>query len=222
MTPLLVALVLASQPNPFLAQGKALYEGLDFEKCVTRLTQASTQWQSTPAELTEIELYAGLCQLNLGRGKAAEEHFRTALRIDENADLPPYSSPKAVERFLAVKRSLRAPPEPLPDADLPPDAPRPAKLEPRPAPPSTPPGVSVFSRHPAPTAFGVGAGLALAVGVGLGVNARNLSIQANEARSDQDFARHAGAARANATAANVAYALAAAAAVGAVVAYLLE
>ncbi|MDP3233002.1 MAG: hypothetical protein Q8S33_20760 [Myxococcales bacterium] len=221
MTALVLSLVLGAQPNPFLSQAKELYEGLDFEKCVARLEQATSQWQSTKDELRDIEVYSGLCQFNLGKQKTAVEHFRTALRIDETADLPPYSSPKAVDLFLKVKRSLQAQPEPFPEDDFPPDAPKKPKLEPA-APKTFPTEPGVFEKHPAPTALGIGAGVALAIGVGLGVNARNLSIQANEARTDQLFGEKAGAARANATGANVAYALAAGAAVAAVVAYLLE
>ena len=71
-----------------------------------RLKQASTQWKSTPEELREIELHAGLCKFNLGQKKQAAEHFRTALRIDEGAELPPYTSPKAVDLFLEVKKAL--------------------------------------------------------------------------------------------------------------------
>ena len=132
----LAALVLAA-PNPFLAQALEHEQNLDFERCVERLKQAATQWKSTPDELREIELHAGLCKFNLGQKKAAAEHFRTAMRIDEAAELPPYTSPKAVELFFEVKKALRAPPPPLPDsdlpdADLPRDAPTQPKLEPRP------------------------------------------------------------------------------------------
>lgn len=219
MTALVLALALGAQGNPFLAQAKELYEGLDFEKCVERLSQAGSQWESTKDELRDIEIYAGLCHFNLGHSKQAAEHFRTALRIDEAADLPQYSSPKAVDLFLKVKRSLQAPPEPLPDSDLPPDAPTKPKLEPKPTTPATP---GVFEKHPGPVVLGIGAGLSMVVAVGLGVNARNLSIQANEARTDREFGDKAAAAQANATGANVAWVLAAGAAAAAVIVWLLE
>lgn len=216
----MVVMVLGAQANPFLSQAKELYQALEFEKCVSRLDQASKQWQSTKDELRDIEVYGGLCQFNLGRSKAAAEHFRTALRIDESVDLPPYTSPKAVSLFLRVKQSLQAPPEPLPDEDLPPDAPIARTLEPRKEPgPSVP---SVMERHPAAVGLGIGAGVALAIGVGLGVNARNLSIQANEARAEQEFREKGAQAQGYATAANVAYILAGSAAIAAVVTYFLE
>jgi hypothetical protein len=220
VTGLFVAAALAAQPNPFLLQAKELYQSLDFERCVARLEQASTQWQSTKDELRDVELYGGLCHLSLGHRKEAAEHFRTALRIDEGADLPPYSSPKAVDLFLKVKKSLQAPPAPMPEDDLPPDAPRATTLEPTKVNPATAP--SFIERRPVTTALGLTTGIAFAVGLGLGVNARNLSIQANESRFEAEFQEKAAAARANATGANVAYGLAAAALVGAIIAAVVE
>jgi hypothetical protein len=221
VTGLFVAAALSAQPNPFLLQAKELYQSLDFERCVARLEQASTQWQSTKDELRDVELYGGLCHLSLGHRKEAAEHFRTALRIDEGADLPPYSSPKAVDLFLKVKKSLQAPPAPLPEDDLPPDAPRATTLEPSTVPVARP-SPSFIERRPLTTALGLTTGIAFAVGLGLGVNARNLSIQANEARFEAEFQEKAAAARANATGANIAYGLAAAALVGAIIAAVVE
>jgi tetratricopeptide (TPR) repeat protein len=221
MTGLVLATLLAAPGNPFLAQARELYQSLDFERCVARLEQASTQWQSTKDELRDVELYGGLCHLSLGHRKEAAEHFRTALRIDEAADLPPYSSPKAVDLFLEMKKSLQAPPAPLPEDDLPPDAPKATRLEPqRPAP--SPAGPSFVERRPVTTALGITTAVAFAVGLGLGVNARNLSIQANEARVDAEFAEKASAAGANATGANIAYGVASAALVGAIIAAVIE
>lgn len=218
----LLSVLLTATGNPFLQEAKEHFQALDFEKCLARLGQASTQWRSTKDELRDIELFGGLCHLSLGHQKDAAEHFRTALRIDEAADLPSWTSPKAVTLFLEVKRSLQAPPSPLPDQDLPPDAPRRATLEPsvKPAAADTTPGL--LERHPVSVPLGLGAGVAAIVGVGLGVNARNLSIQANEARTDLEFGQKADAARANATGATVVWIVAGAAAASALVAFLLE
>lgn len=99
-----------SGPNPFVVQAKDLYSKLEFEKCLKRIAQAQ-QWRSSPRELLEIELYAGLCHFNLGQKPDAEERFKTALRIDPTAELPPYTTPRAVELFNKIKKSLKPPPE---------------------------------------------------------------------------------------------------------------
>jgi hypothetical protein len=93
-------------PNPFLVQARDLYSKLEFEKCLKRVSQAQ-QWRSSPKELLEIELYAGLCHFNLGQKPDAEERFKTALRIDPAAELPPYTTPRAVEIFNKLKRSMK-------------------------------------------------------------------------------------------------------------------
>jgi outer membrane biosynthesis protein TonB len=95
-----------SGPNPFLTQAKDLYGKLEFEKCLKRVAQAQ-QWRSSPKELLEIELYAGLCHFNLGQKPDAEERFKTALRIDPGAELPPYTTPLAVTLFSKLKKSMK-------------------------------------------------------------------------------------------------------------------
>ena len=119
--------------NPFLRQAKELYEKLDFEKCLQRLQQAP-QWKSAPAELLEIELYAGMCHYNLNQRPDAEERFRLALRINPDAELPPYTSPKLVDFFLAVKRKLK----PLKEPKEPPPIKEPQQVK-EPPPPKEPP-----------------------------------------------------------------------------------
>ncbi len=104
-------------PNPYLSQAKELYERLDFEKCLKRLAQAP-QWKSDAAELLEIELVAGMCHYNLNQRPDAEERFRLALRMNPDAELPTYTSPKLVDFFLNVKRKLRPAPPPMPTEDL--------------------------------------------------------------------------------------------------------
>jgi hypothetical protein len=211
---LVVSLTLgAGAPNPFLAEAKALYESLDFERCLERLEQASKQWTSTPKELFEIEVYSGLVRLNLGQVAQAREHFRVAQRIDPAGELPPYSSPKAVDVWLEVKQSLVPKPPPFPDRDLPDDAPRRADLKPAPAPePLTAAPRSEWRRHAAPVALSIVAAAALAAGIGLGAHAKSLEAQANAAYYESDFRSLGNAARANAVGANVAFGVSVAAA----------
>ncbi len=254
--------------NPYLRQAKENYQKLDFEKCLQRLQQAP-QWKSAPDELLEIELYAGMCHYNLNQRADAEERFRLALRISPEAELPPYTSPKLVDFFLAVKKKLKPlkenpPPRPPPvkeptpprepvvrepppkepparDVDLPkeeppapvrrveppPDEPReapPPKLVPAPKPPPAAPPLieppNWARRHPAPIALGVVAVVAAGVGIGLGANARALERRANGATFESDFRELGGAARTNATAANVSYGIGVAALVGGVLAWV--
>lgn len=126
-----------SGPNPFVAQAKDLYAKLEFEKCLKRIAQAS-QWRSSPKELLEIELYAGLCHFNLGQKADAEERFKQAVRIDPSAELPPYTSPRAVELFAKLKKTMKpkVEPPPKPPEDIPGlvEAPPEAKGDARPEP----------------------------------------------------------------------------------------
>lgn len=216
---LLVVALLAAGPNPFLAQGLEHEQNLDFERCVERLQRAATQWKSTPEELREIELHAGLCKFNLGQKKAAADHFRTALRIDEAAELPPYTSPKAVELFLEARRSLRAPPPPLPeedlrDGDLPPDAPVKPKLEPRPAPAVASPLAPRLLRRAVPLTLGVVTLASLATGLALGLRAQSVAAEANATRFEADFFRLGDSARGLALGATLAWVISGLAAIG--------
>lgn len=219
---LALAMAAGAAPNPFLAEAKALYSSLDFEKCIARLGQAATQWKSSGDELRDIELYGALCHFNLGHEREAAQRFRTALRIDEAADLPPYSPPRAVELFLKVKESLREKPAPFPDNDLPPDAPTNVTLTPRPKPDEVPIAAPFpWKQRAAPIALGIVALAAVATGIGLGLHAKNLEGQANAARFESDFVALGNAARANATGANIAWGVAGAAAIGSAVTWWL-
>ncbi len=214
---LLLALVLTAGPNPFLAEALEHERNLDFERCVERLKQAATQWQSTPDELRDIELHAGLCKFNLGQKKPAAEHFRTALRIDEGAELPPYTSPKAVEYFFDVKRSLRAPPPPmpqndLPDADLPKDAPRKLRLEP--APKTDSPLGPVLVKRALPISLGVVTVASFITGLALGLRAQSVATEANASRYESDFFRLGDTARTLAIGSTIAWIISGLAAIG--------
>jgi hypothetical protein len=233
--------------NPFLKQAKENYQKLDFEKCLQRLAQAP-QWKSAAAELVEIELYAGMCHFNLNQSADAEERFRLALRLNPEAELPAYTSPRIVDFFLGVKRKLKLPPpasKEWVEAPAPKEEPAPKKAEPpaavkkiepdepkaEPLPrllpvakpgPVLPPQVTaplVLPRYRAPIALGVVAVIAVGTGIALGLNARSLQNRANAARFESDFHELGDAAQTNAALADVSYAVGGASALGAVLAF---
>ncbi|MFT3709835.1 MAG: hypothetical protein QM817_19570 [Archangium sp.] len=230
MISLALTLVVVSA-NPFLAEGLEHEKNLDFERCVQRLKQASTQWKNEPAELRDIELHWGLCAFNLGDKKGALEHFRMALRVDEATELPAYTSPKAVELFLAVKRSLQAAAPPMPDEDLlkeGQDAPvveKKKKLEPvtvkevKDQPPSE---FGLFLQHRAvPLTLGVVALGTAITGLALGLRAQDVANQANGARFESDFYKLGADATGLATGSTISWVLAGTSAVAAVVVWLV-
>lgn len=208
MTALVLTLLAA---NPFLTEALELEQNLDFEGCVSRLKQASTQWKSTPEELRDIELHAGLCTFNLGKTKQAEGHFRMALRLDENASLPEYTSPKAIELFASVKRSL-PPPKPVVE-----DAPIATVLVPK---PQRTFGQLLSHRVPSLVSGGVSV-LSLVTGIVLATTAQNVAAQANAAHFESDFYRLGADARGFATGATISWVVAAIAASAAVVTWLI-
>ncbi len=108
---LLVTVTLAASTN--LERAKANYKQLDFEKCITETQAARTQRAPlTPAEQRDLELFSGLCQFNLGKAAEAKQLFKAALKLDASTELPPYTSPKAVELFTEIKRASAANPVP--------------------------------------------------------------------------------------------------------------
>jgi len=282
-------------PNPFLAQAKENFQNLEFEQCLKRLAQAP-QWRSSPRELLEIELYAGMCSFSINQLPAADERFRLALRIQPTAELPTYTSPKLLEFFHRIKKSMpppekvekpppekvekpppekvekppekrvekppekkvekvekppekaaepekkpdpekvasnetvEAPPEENPPPEKKPEvSDRPVRDEPPPklvpenpntGLPSTPD--PFIKRHAGPIAVGGVAVVAAAVGFGLGANAKSLEARANQAQYDSDFHKLGSQAKGEATGANIAFAIAGAAAVAAIIWALVD
>ncbi len=221
----------AEPPNPFLAQAKELYEALDFEKCMQRIKQASTWKNSSVRDQRDVELYGALCALNLGQRAEAAERFKLALRIDEDLELPEFASPKAVKLFLYVKRKLRTPTvAPMPDEDLPADAPTPAKLEakqaaernepePKPVVVTSP---SALSKHVAPIVLGVGALAVSGIAIGFGAHAKSLERYAKTLTFESDYLATRSSAQTSATIANVAFGIAGALAVAAIVVLIMQ
>ena len=73
-----------------------------------------------------------------------------------------------------------------------------------------------------PIALGVLSVIAVGVGIGLGSNSRSLEAQANAAHFESDFHKLGDAAKTNAIAADVAFGVGGAFAIGAVVSWVLS
>jgi hypothetical protein len=79
-----------------------------------------------------------------------------------------------------------------------------------------------LGQRPVAIALGAVAFLAAGLGLGLGVNANDIAGQANQSNSEYFFKILGAQAQGSATAANVAYGLAGAALVGAIIAFIVE
>jgi hypothetical protein len=193
------------KPNPHLAQAIAFYESLEFEHCLQRIDEAE-RWPSSTAERVKIELYAGLCQHSLRREGLARARFARAVALDPNVELPPFSSPKTVALFAEVKAEWDHP-----DAGTPAVTPAPVEV-----------GTTEVSSARRPpwagvllTAVAAGAG---AGGVLFGLQAKRLEA-ASDTRFESDSAALGASARNAALFANLSYAVAVVAALGAVLAF---
>ncbi|NLH49490.1 MAG: tetratricopeptide repeat protein [Myxococcales bacterium] len=98
--------VAAAQASDPLAEGKAAYEALDFEKALLLLQQAvGMPSRYTPGELAEAHRYLAMTLLAYNRADEAREQFVQALRA--NPDLafdPDLTSPKILQAFAEAKR----------------------------------------------------------------------------------------------------------------------
>ncbi len=197
------------KPEPHLAAAKKHHEALEFERCLDQIARADRA-DASETEHVELELYEGLCALELGQTERADVHFRAALRLDPHATLPPYTSPKIVERFQDLAAKVASPP-PAP-------APAPA------AAPSSPPRREPFPSAAPPTlTFVLGAGAVVAAGTGtwLGLRASSLEDQASSAHFESDAYALGDDARAHATGANIAFGAAVVTAAAALVCWWL-
>ncbi len=223
--PAVLIVLLAAAPdtaNPFVTQAKALYQKLEFEKCLKRLEQAG-RWENTKHQLAEIELYAGLCVLGLGNEREAVERLEMALKLDRGIELPALVSPKVTALVDKVRAKLGPVPEPEPAVAPPPDAPAVVLLEP---PPPPPPAIAEPAPRPvrvaAPLTVGaIAAATAIAGGV-LGGLAKSSEAGSHGATFESDAVALGGRAQNEALAANVCFGVAGAAALVAIVIYLAQ
>lgn len=221
-----------SSGNLYLSQGKVFYQGLEFEKCVQRMDQASLWKKNTQKDLVEIELYSGLCKFSVGARAEADDHFALALQMDPTLQLPASTSPRIAEAFNAVAAKVR--PAALARAEAAraqeqkeastPSGPR--RVELVPAPKMEPPAMQLVARkgpsRVVPLVLGGTSVVAAVAGGILGNMAKGHMAQHNDRATFYSDAQRLGdQARNEALGANVGFALAAATAVGAVTTFLL-
>lgn len=200
-------------PNPYLQQAIELYQIVKYELCVQRLEQAG-QWKNQPAELVQIEIYAGLCQFNLNHVIEARAHFEMALRLNRSASLPPYSPPRAVSLFAQLVAEL--PPAP--------DAPTQLSLVPEPKPEQPvliPTQPQRETSVVVPFSLGAASLASAAGGTALLVHALELARKANEEPFESRAIALGNDARVTANWSYVLFGLAGAAATGAVVSSII-
>lgn len=209
-------------PNPYLEQGRSLYEEVKYEKCLERLARAS-EWGGPPGEQVQVHLYAGLCHFNLGNVVEARAHFERAMRVDPSATLPPFTPPKAVSLFEEV-RSVAAPvpvpvqPQAAPDA--------PTRVELLPPEGATGPPAAPSSAEPRrrviPAILGGAAIAAGAAGSVFAFRAESFERRANVEPFESTAYALGADARSNATAAWIAFGVATSAAAAALIVWLVN
>lgn len=205
---LLLTLGAAAEGNPSLAEAKVLYEQVKYERALERLAQAYRE-PLAEAERVEVELYSGLSRFNLGHEPEALSHFEIALQLDRQAQLPPFSSPKAEALFAqAARRVAKLPPRPPSDA---PKAPPAVTLIPDPLPAPVVPLAAPSNHRWVRASLGVGMGLSAVGGVLLLLRAQSLAQQGNENPFEQPAFEQQREARRWATGAYVAFGVAGAA-----------
>ncbi|MBK7860652.1 MAG: hypothetical protein IPJ65_19035 [Archangiaceae bacterium] len=179
---LMLTLAQVAGPPDELEQARREHQALDFEACLGTLDRAARHHR--PArELAEIALWQGLCAAGLNDTAGALAHFRLALELEPQLQLPPHSAPKVTELFAAARP--KAPPS---EAPVVVSVPAPSAPAPRPW-----------------WAIGSLAGVAAVSGgvsLGFGLDARAAMVRANSAVFADDAAAVGAHARSSALVSN--------------------
>jgi hypothetical protein len=221
----LPAIALADEePNPYLNQAKTFQQGLDFEKCLKRLEQAA-RWNNSKAQLAQIELYGGLCELGLGHDTEALDHFELGLALDPTISLPPGLGPKTAALFQKAKAKAPKPPPQQAELKPPPKsepevAPTPLPPPPTPPPAAPPPEVERQQLHlVAPlTLAGISAASVIVAAI-FGVQANSFQGQSRAAMYDSEAAALLQTGKTDALIANILFGVAGAAVITALIVY---
>src|SRR4051794_33540451 len=95
--------------NPYLEEGRRLYEGLHYQDAEPRLELAAKSPLSTPEERLEIYDLLARCRIAQGKLEAAEHAYAGLLQEQPNAHTPINASPRVRAAFDRAKKALYAP-----------------------------------------------------------------------------------------------------------------
>lgn len=232
----------ASDYERYLRAAERLYESLEYERALQQLSRARKLASSVQQDV-EVSLYEGILYAELGRWSQARASFKAALLLEPEARLPLTVSPKVQKELEAQREQVRKelagrtpsvpvsstpPPQPPPATEPPrPSTDKPLRPDLKPTPRVEPTAPVATVQKPAPTvpvvpAVLLGAGVAAAgAGSVFGLISQNQVQAARAATFQSETVEHLRQAQGSATTANVLFLGAGAAAVGAVVTWLL-
>jgi hypothetical protein len=197
-----------------MAKAVSLYNEAEWDAALRELDTAQKN-ATTDAQRVAVAMHQGIVLANVPNPDAARKAWRKALALDPKADLPLAVSPRVRALFQEVQREPRpASDAPKKDLNLTPDDDEPPKFVPRP---------TVEERHvPIVPIVSLGVGLA-AGGIGLGFSLASNSelAAARQAQLPEQAEMLRGRAQTDTTVANVAFAVAGAAALTALVTFIL-
>lgn len=232
----------ASDYERYLRAAERLYESLEYERALQQLARARKLASSVQQDV-EVSLYEGMLYAELGRWAQARASFKAALLLEPEAKLPLTVSPKVQKELEAQREQVRKeladykpsgplsatpPPQSQPAAEPPrPGVDTPLRPDLTPAPPPAPAAPVATAQQPARAVpvvpvvlLGVGAAAAGA-GSAFGLLSQSQVQAAREASFQSETVEHLRQAQGSATTANALFVTAGAAAVGAVVTWLL-
>jgi tetratricopeptide (TPR) repeat protein len=231
----------ASDYERYLRAAERLYESLEYERALQQLSRARKLASSVQQDV-EVSLYEGILYAELGRWAQARVSFKAALLLEPEAKLPITVSPKVQKELEAQREQVRkelagrkpsgpvssAPPPQEPPAEpLRPSTDKPLRPDLKPAPRGEPAAPVATVQQPAravpvvPVVL-LGVGVAAAgAGSAFGLMSQGQVQAARAATFQSETVEHLRQAQGSATTANVLFLSAGAAAVGAVVTWLL-
>lgn len=218
----------ATRENIYLREGRSLYEQMEYEKSIPWLRQALSVPGNESPDLAQIEVFIGLCHYALGDIEEANTHFRVAVSHDAAIKLPPDVSPRIAADFEKVRAQHKK--DAVAVTPLPSDVPEAPAPSPKPPVPSTHPSPLAQSLKAQPhrslvlpVTFASVSAVSAGAGLVLGLSARSSEKSANSPGiTREQYDQFSDSARSKAKLANIAFGIAAATAVTAVVTYLFH